>query len=277
MRFVTMRLEGRTAAGRVEGDRVVELDWPDVGAMVASGTGWESTAAAAEGTERALDEVDLAPVVPAPGKVLCLGLNYANHIKEMGHELPEWPTVFAKFADTLTGPRDTILLPRESERVDWEVELAFVIGRPARRVSEADAPACIAGFTVLNDVSMRDWQRRTSQFLQGKMFEASTPVGPALVTPDEVDGAADLALRCEVDGEVMQEARTSDLLFGPAHLVAYLSQITTLRPGDIVSTGTPGGVGAGRTPPVFLSAGQVLTTTIEGLGTLRNTFVADKA
>ncbi|MGH9073745.1 MAG: fumarylacetoacetate hydrolase family protein, partial [Acidimicrobiales bacterium] len=272
----TMRRDGGTAAGRVEGDRVVEMAWPDVGALLASGPGWAEAARSASGPEHDLSGVDLAPVVPFPGKVLCLGLNYANHIKEMGHELPEWPTIFAKFADTLTGPNDPLVVPRESGKMDWEVELAVVVGRAARRVSLDDAPAHIAGFTVLNDVSMRDWQWRTSQFLQGKMFEASTPVGPALVTPDEVDGAADLALSCEVDGEVMQEARTSDLLFGPAQCVSYLSSIVTLRPGDIISTGTPGGVGAGRTPPVFLRPGQVMRTTVEGLGTLVNRCVADE-
>jgi acylpyruvate hydrolase len=161
--------------------------------------------------------------------------------------------------------------------VDWEVELAFVIGRPVRRATGPDAAAAIAGFCVLNDVSMRDWQFRTQQFLQGKTWEGSTPVGPALVTPDEVPGGTepDVLLTCEVDGQVMQKARTSDLLFPPEELVAYISTIVTLEPGDLVATGTPAGVGAGRNPPVFLQPGQVVRTAIEAVGELLNRCVRD--
>src|SRR5207244_3575409 len=172
------------------------------------------------------------------------------HINEMGHELPAPPTLFAKFARALTGARDPIPLPAGATQVDWEAELAFVIGRPVRHAGLDEAAAAIAGFTVLNDVSMRDWQWRTSEWLQGKTFERCTPVGPVLVSPDEVGGVApDLLLTCEVDGNLMQEARTSDLLFGPAAIVSYVSNIVTLDPGDLISTGTPGGVGAGRQPP----------------------------
>jgi acylpyruvate hydrolase len=163
-----------------------------------------------------------------------------------------------------------------SAEVDWEVELGVVIGRPARSVDEAEAVACIAGYTVVNDISMRDWQWRTTQWDQGKNFEASTPVGPFLVTGDEIGDAADLALTCRVDGRTMQAARTGDLLFKPAALVAYISQFTTLRPGDLIATGTPGGVGAGRDPKVFLAPGQVLETAIEGIGVCRNLMVEDK-
>ena len=199
-------------------------------------------------------------------------MNYRSHVEEMGREAPPHPTLFAKYARSLTGPRDRIELPHESEQVDWEVELAFVIGREARRASGAAASGAIAGFTVLNDVSMRDWQFRTMQFLQGKTWERSTPVGPALVTLDEVPGGAepDLRLTCAVDGELMQDGRTSDLLFGPEELVAYLSTIARLEPGDLVATGTPAGVGAGRTPPVFLKPGNVVRTAIEGIGELVN-------
>ncbi len=195
----------------------------------------------------------------------------------MGRELPSHPTLFAKFPDTLTGARDDLILPAESEEVDWEAELGVVVGAPVRRASTEEAAAAIAGFTVVNDVSMRDWQWRTAQWLQGKMFEASTPVGPWLVTGDEVDGAADLAIGCEVDGVVMQSSRTSDLLFGPAELVAYVSRITTVRPGDVIATGTPGGVGAARSPKVFLAPGQVLRTVIEGIGECVNRCVAETA
>jgi acylpyruvate hydrolase len=222
-------------------------------------------------------EADFAPVVPRPGKIICVGLNYRSHILETGRELPEYPTLFAKFAETLTGPHDDIVIPSVSERVDWEVELGVVIGRPVYRATPAEAKGAIAGYTVVNDVSMRDWQRRTLQWLQGKMFERSTPAGPYLVTPGDVDDAADLEVRCEVDGAVMQQSRTSDLLFSPAEIVSYASQAITLRPGDLIATGTCGGVGDARKPPVYLQPGNVLRTWVEGLGECLNHCVADKA
>ena len=219
---------------------------------------------------------DFAPLVPRPGKVLCVGLNYRAHIIETGRELPEYPTLFAKFADTLLGARDDLVLPSVSDRVDWEVELGVVIGSPIHRAAEDEAAAAIAGYTVINDVSMRDWQYRTVQWLQGKMFERSTPVGPYLVTPGEVGSAADLEVRCEVDGVVMQQSRTSDLLFSPARIAAYASQAVTLRPGDLIATGTPGGVGEHRKPRVCLRPGNVLRTWIEGLGECVNHCVPEK-
>ncbi|MCU1449850.1 MAG: putative hydrolase [Acidimicrobiales bacterium] len=270
MRLVTIRTPGGTRAARVEGDRVVELDAPDVGAVLEAGV--ETVREGGRGGEGTpLTDVDLAPLVPRPSKIICLGLNYRSHIEEMGAELPEHPTLFAKFAASLIGAQDPIRIPAASKAVDWEAELAFVIGRRVRNVSSDDeARAAIGGYTICNDVSMRDWQWRTTEWLQGKTWEGSTPVGPALVTPDEVDHAADLALSCDVDGEVMQEARTSDLLFKPADIVRYVSTILTLEPGDIISTGTPSGVGAGRQPAKFLQPGNVVRTRIEGLGELVN-------
>src|SRR5438067_1805686 len=267
MRHVTVRTSGGTRAARLDGDQVVELDAPDVAAVLDAGI---DTVAAAGTKPANLADVDLAPVVPRPSKIICLGLNYKSHIEEMGAELPEHPTLFAKFAGALIGARDPIRLPEASKAVDWEAELAFVIGRRVRNASEDEAAAAIGGYTICNDVSMRDWQWRTSQWLQGKTWEGSTPLGPALVTPDEVDHAADLLLRCEVDGEVMQEARTSDLLFKPADIVSYVSTIVTLEAGDVFSTGTPGGVGAGMQPARFLRPGEAVRTSIEGLGELVN-------
>jgi acylpyruvate hydrolase len=275
VRLATIRLGGgRSVAVRLEGDAAVELGVPDVRAVLER-QGWRSWAMATDGPRHPAEGVEYAPLVPTPSKILCVGLNYRSHILEMGRELPTHPTLFAKFADTLTGARDDLVLPTVSDEVDWEAELGVVVGAPVRRASTTEAAAAIAGYTVLNDVSMRDWQWRTAQWLSGKAFEASTPVGPWLVTPDEVDDAADLALRCEVDGEVMQSSRTSDLLFRPADLVAYISRITTLRPGDLIATGTPGGVGAARTPRVFLAPGQVLRTVIEGIGECVNLCVAE--
>lgn len=274
MRLVTIRVDGGTRAGRIDGDRVLELAHSDVGTLLAE-VGVDGAAAADPVAEHGLADADLAPLVPRPSKIFCLGLNYASHIRETGREIPEFPTLFAKFPDALVGPRDPIVLPPESDRCDWEVELALVIGRSVRRASLDDARAAIAGYTICNDVTMRDWQQRTLEWLQGKTWERSTPLGPALVTPDELDANVDLALRCEVDGEVVQDGRTSDLVFGPAECVAYISTIVTLQPGDVISTGTPAGIGDARTPPVYLRPGQVVRTTIEGLGEMVNACVAD--
>ncbi len=277
MRLTTIRTADGTRAARVDGDRLVELAAPDVAALLAGGPGALRDAATAGGPARDVATVDWAPVVPTPPKIICLGLNYEPHIREMGHDPPEVPTLFAKYAGALIGPRDPIVLPRVSDRVDWEAELAFVIGTPVRHADDRAARAAIAGYTICNDISMRDWQRRTPQWLQGKTFESSTPVGPVLVTPDEVDDARDLRLRCEVDGEIRQDARTSDLVFDPVSIVRYVSEILTLLPGDLISTGTPGGVGAGMTPPVFLRPGQVVRTVIDGIGELVNRCVAEPA
>ena len=276
MRLATIRRpDGTTAAARLDGDELVVLAYPDVVALLAE-PGWRETAASADDERIALAGADLAPTV-RPAKVICVGLNYRSHIEEMGRQLPEHPTLFAKFADTLTGPNDDVVVPAASVEVDWEAELGVVVGRTARNVSEAAAAACIAGYTVVNDVSMRDWQWRTTQWMAGKNFEASTPVGPWVVTGDEVGDAADLELSCAIDGVTMQKPRTSDLLFTPAAVVAYASRITTLRPGDLIATGTPGGVGAGRDPKVFLRPGQLLETTLEGVGSCRNLMVEDKS
>ena len=277
MRLVTMRTGNGTRAGRLDGDTVTELPFDDVKAVLASGPDWAAMAARATGATRALAGADLAPVVPRPEKIICIGQNYLKHIQEMGAEQPKYPTLFAKYTRTLIGPRDDIVLPAASDNVDWEVELAIVIGRETRHVSEGEALGAVAGWTVFNDVSVRDWQRRTGQFLQGKTFERTTPVGPALVTLDEAGDGSDLTLRCEVDGQVMQDSRTSDLLFKPAELIAYISTIITLDPGDIIATGTPSGVGAGRKPPVFLKPGQTVRAVVEGVGELVNTCVKEGA
>jgi acylpyruvate hydrolase len=274
MRLVTFRTEDGTRAGRVEGDQVVELPFADVGALLA-GDRWPERARG-EGERRLLEGVELAQLVAQPSKVICVGLNYLLHIQEGTADVPDYPTFFAKYADALTGPRDAITIPLATDKVDWEAELVIVVGRTVRNADEAEAAEAIAGFTVGNDLSMRDWQRRTLQWLQGKTWEKGSPIGPALVTPDELGGVRpDLRISCEVDAELMQDARTSSLLFDPVKLVSYASTIVTLRPGDLFFTGTPEGVGAGRTPPVFLKPGQVMTTRIEGIGELINPIVPE--
>jgi acylpyruvate hydrolase len=276
MRFATIRTPDGTTAARLDGDVLVPLAAADVGALLADG-GAPAAAERAGAAPVPASEARFATLIPQPSKVLCVGLNYRSHILETGRDLPEYPTLFAKFAQTLLGAHDDLVLPSVSDRVDWEVELGVVIGRPIYRATRDEAAAAIAGYTVTNDVSMRDWQRRTLQWLQGKMFERSTPAGPYLVTGDEVGDAADLEVRCEVDGAVMQQSRTSDLLFGPAEIAAYASQAITLLPGDLLLTGTPGGVGDARKPPVYLQPGQTLRTVVEGLGECVNRCVPDKA
>ncbi len=211
----------------------------------------------------------LAPL-PHPAKVICCGLNYGEHIRETGRELPSHPTLFVKYADSLVGPTDDVSLPAGTD-VDWEAELAVVVGATIRRADRATAAAAIAGYTVANDVSVRDWQYRTLQWFQGKAWDDSTPTGPAVVTPDEVDPAAGLTLTCRVNGEEVQRDSTATLVFDSADLLAYISTFTVLRPGDLVLTGTPGGVGVARDPKRFLADGDVLETEIEGIGMLRNT------
>ena len=276
MRFATIRTPDGTTAARLDGDVLVPLAATDVGALLADGGG-PAAAERAGAAPVPASEARFATLIPQPSKVLCVGLNYRSHILETGRDLPEYPTLFAKFPQTLLGAHDDLVLPSVSDRVDWEVELGVVIGRPIYRATRDEAAAAIAGYTVTNDVSMRDWQRRTLQWLQGKMFERSTPAGPYLVTGDEVGDAADLEVRCEVDGAVMQQSRTSDLLFGPAEIAAYASQAITLLPGDLLLTGTPGGVGDARKPPVYLQPGQTLRTVVEGLGECVNRCVPDKA
>jgi acylpyruvate hydrolase len=273
MRLATIRVPGGTRAVRVDADRAVEIGPPDVGALLAE-PDWRRTAEAARGRAHELDSLDHAPVVPHPGKIVCVGLNYAHHIREMGRELPEHPTLFAKFPEALVGARDDIVLPAASDAMDWEAELAVVVGTTVRHADEATAEAAIAGYAVLNDVTARDWQYRTLQWLQGKTFEATTPFGPELVTPDEAGVGLDLG--CDVDGDQVQHADTADLVFAPAALIAYISTIVRLNPGDVIATGTPGGVGHARKPPRYLQPGSVLTTAIAGLGECRNTCVAEK-
>ena len=282
MRLITYRTDDGTRAGVVRGTEVTPLTCPDVGALLAAAEAAELSPVAAvdsgictsDDAAVALGRLDLAPVVTNPGKVLCVGLNYRPHILEMGHDEPDHPTLFNKWADTLLGPADDLEVPPEVALLDWEVELVIVVGRTIRRASAHEAATAIAGFTVGNDVSARDWQNRTSQFLQGKVWERSSPVGPWMVTIDELGPTPDLEVSCTVSGTRMQEGRTSEVIFDPPTLVAYASTFATLHPGDLIFTGTPGGVGAGRTPPIGLSVGDEMVTTIEGIGTLRNRCVA---
>lgn len=280
MKLATLRTGGTTRAVRLDGATLVDLGATDLGALLTHDGATQRAAAvsAAHAPTYPLDGADLAPVVPTPSKVVCVGLNYRNHIREMGRDLPQHPTLFAKFADSLIGPGDDIVRPEETDRFDWEAELGVVIGTSVRRARGTEAEQAIAGFTVLNDITCRDWQFRTREWLQGKMWDSTTPVGPYLVTPDELPGGVRPALdvRLRVDGTVMQSDSTGDLLFDPVDLVEYVSTIVRLNPGDLLATGTPGGVGNARDPQRFLHGGETVVTEIQGLGRLQNRVVQEK-
>ena len=272
MKLATLRTDRSTAAARLDGEVFTEIEgYPDLGALLTEAD-WRRLAENASGPRHEAAHVQLETLVPNPSKVLCVGLNYKSHIQEMGRDLPSHPTMFAKFADTLTGPNDPVEAVAEDPELDWEGELVVVIGKTAHKVSEEDAGQYIAGYTAANDISMRGWQFRTKEWLQGKIWGRSTPVGPVMVTADEFDPAA-ATLRTTVNGETMQEHSIGDLLFTPTYLVSYLSTILPLRPGDIILTGTPGGVGRARNPQVFLKSGDVVEVEIDGLGVLTNKIV----
>jgi acylpyruvate hydrolase len=270
MRYAsTYDKSGAPVVAELQGDLLVPLAGltelgPDTSA---------ETLAAAE--RRAADafpasEATLRPVVPNPAKVICVGLNYKAHIEETGRTDSDYPVLFPKFASSLTGPYAKIDTSGPSVQVDYEGELTVVIGKPARRVSEADAMDHVLGYTVGNDVTMRDYQYKTSQWMQGKAWDACTPVGPYLVTPDEVDLAAQ-TISTTVNGQQVQKSSLDLLIFPIPRLVATISEFTELRPGDLILTGTPSGVGHRRTPPLYLKSGDVVTVEVTGVGTLRNT------
>ena len=262
VKLATIRDGDTTRAVRIDEGEAILLEAPDVRA-------WLEGITNETGERRRLDDLEYAPLIPAPDKVICVGLNYRTHIAETGSETPAYPTLFTKFASALIGAYDDVRLPHESDACDWEAELTIVIGKSGRRIPVERADEHIAGYTIMNDLSVRDWQARTSQWLQGKAWERSTPLGPWLVTRDESPGPA-REISCEIDGVTKQKADTSDLLFGPQTLVSYLSTFTTLMPGDVIATGTPGGVGHARKPPRYLADGELLVTEIGGIGRLAN-------
>ncbi len=272
MKLATVRVNGEARAARITDDVAILLDAADVGELLAD-EDWAQRAAA-DGESIALEGLDYLPVIPRPDKIVCLGLNYATHIAETGRQTPEFPTLFGKYSGALTGAYSDITKPRQSDTLDWECELALVVGKGGRDISPEDALDHVAGYTVSNDVTVREWQRRTLQFLAGKTWEALTPLGPWLVTADELPpGASGLRIETLVDGEVMQSSNTSDLLFDVKAIVAYVSEIVSLKPGDVILTGTPGGVGNARDPKVFLKPGQLLETVIEKVGHQKNRIV----
>jgi 2-keto-4-pentenoate hydratase/2-oxohepta-3-ene-1,7-dioic acid hydratase in catechol pathway len=219
---------------------------------------------------------DFGPAVPAPPRILCLGVNYREHAIEGGREVPTWPEAFVRGTDSVLGPYADLVKPALTERFDYEGELGVVIGAGGRYIPAGKALDAVAGFVVLNDASARDWQRAATQWTAGKNFDGSMPIGPELVTADEAD-VSDVALTTTLNGHVMQSARTSQMIVDIPSAIEFFSSFTRLRAGDVIATGTPGGVGFARTPPVWMQPGDVIEITVEGLGTIRNRVVAEEA
>lgn len=274
MAYATYEYGGVRHVGEIRGDTVVpltglsEIDSSTTREVLSSAPPDESAAVT-------VDQVRWLPVVPAPSKIFCVGLNYRDHVTETKRELPTYPVLFTKFASNLLAAGDKITLPPESSQVDYEGELAVVIGRRGRRIAEADADDYVLGYTVANDITMRDFQYKTHQWAQGKAWDASTPVGPYLVTPDEVD-ISTCPIRTVLNGEVVQESNLSMLIFAIPNLIATISTFTELSPGDLILTGTPGGVGFRREPKLLLNDGDTVTVEVEGVGALTNVVVAEE-
>ncbi len=232
----------------------------------------KAEAALAAGQPLELEEIELLPVIPLPQKIICIGLNYADHARETKALIPSEPVVFNKFPTAVCGQWQPILLPRASQQVDYEAELVVVIGRGGRRISPQDAPDHIAAYCCGNDISARDWQmgKPGGQWLLGKSFDTFAPIGPVLVTADEIPEPNNLEIRLRLNGQVMQDSSTRQLIFSVEELVAYVSGVCTLAPGDLIFTGTPAGVGFARRPPVYLKPGDTVEVEIEKIGVLRN-------
>lgn len=270
MKLVTFSARGRVGIGRVEGDRIVPFA-EQVGMMLDVIAAWpqnQEALSSARGPSLALADVHLLPPLPRPGKILAIGLNYADHIAETGAKTPERQIWFCKQPTAANGPFDPIALPAVAKQVDYEAELVAVIGRGGRNIARDDAAGAVFGYCAGNDVSVRDWQMATSQWMLGKSFDTHAPFGPWITTADEVPDPHALAIRCFVNGEKRQDSNTRNLVFNVWDQIAYVSQVMTLESGDLIFTGTPGGVGMGINPPRYLNDGDVVRVEIDELGAI---------
>jgi len=272
MRLVTFQTEAGSTpeAGIVSGDQVIGLG-KDMLSFIASGT-----LPALDGPRFNLVSVQLLPPIPRPPKFICVGMNYRDHAREAGFEIPSIPTIFSKFSNVVIGPGAPIVLPKNSTRPDYEAEFAFVIGPGGRHIPAARALDHVFGYTIVNDVSARDHQTTTSQWLISKSFDTFAPMGPWIVTRDEIADPHALDLELEIGGEILQHSNTRELVFGVPALVEYISSVVTLEPGDIVATGTPAGVGFARKPPRYLRPGDEVIIRIQGIGELRNPVIEER-
>lgn len=228
------------------------------------------------GIQIPISQVGIAPPIPRPGKIICLGLNYRDHAIEAGDPIPDYPVYFPKYSNCVIGPGENIVIPKVTKMVDYEVELAFIIGRRGRNIDQNDAMNHVFGYTVVNDVSAREYQRRSSQWAAGKVFDTFLPMGPHIVTVDEVGDPHSLSISCKINDEVRQDSSTNQMIFTIPAIIKDLSEIMTLEPGDIVTTGTPPGVGSARKPPVWLAPSDTVSVEVEGIGVLVNSVIAEQ-
>jgi 2-keto-4-pentenoate hydratase/2-oxohepta-3-ene-1,7-dioic acid hydratase in catechol pathway len=273
VKLISFSFGGREGFGTLFGDEVADLSSaaiPDLKTALAAGL----PASAARTLKMA--DVNLLPPIPNPGKIFCVGLNYVEHREETGRAATAHPTIFTRFADTQVGHDAPLICPRESEKFDFEGELAVIIGKAGRRIFEAEALAHVAGYACYNDGSIRDWQNHTAQFTPGKNFPGTGGFGPWMVTADELPDPTVMNVTTRLNGQVVQHAPVSDMIFSIPRIIAYLSAFTMLSPGDVISTGTPGGVGAKRVPPLWMKSGDVVEVEISGIGVLRNPVIADR-
>ena len=280
MKIASFVYQNRSTYGIVKGDHVIDLEslkshlGADLKEAIARNRLSELGADALKDLPRlALSEITFLPVIANPGKVLCIGINYATHVRETGRDMPTYPMIFTRFADSQTAHLQPIVRPTVSHKLDFEGELAVVIGKTARHVKPEDALDYVAGYACYNDGSVRDWQKHTIQFVPGKNFPATGGFGPWMVTSDEIVDPQDLDLTTRLNGEVMQHTRTSDMIFDVRKLIEYCTAFTELAPGDVIVSGTTGGVGAFREPPVWMKPGDIVEIEIERIGILRNSIV----
>ncbi|SER19739.1 fumarylacetoacetate hydrolase family protein [Sphingobium sp. YR768] len=276
MRYVSFRRpDGTPSFGRQDGETIVELATdatPSLKAALSDG----SLSTLADGATYVAADVVLLPVIPDPAKILCVGLNYAEHVKETGREQKAHPAIFVRYADSLVADGQPMVKPAVTTRLDYEGELALVIGKPCHKVARGDAMAYIAGYAAFNDGSARDWQRHNIQFTPGKTFPGTGGFGPALVTPDEIDDLNGLRVQTRLNGELVQDQPVSDMIWDIATVIEYVSAFTPLAPGDVIATGTPGGVGDKRTPPLYMNAGDKVEISVGTVGTLTNRIIDEQ-
>jgi 2-keto-4-pentenoate hydratase/2-oxohepta-3-ene-1,7-dioic acid hydratase in catechol pathway len=274
MKLISFIHGGKAGFGRLDGDDVIDLSstaLPDLRTALARGLANLPTT----GPRLALAAVTLTPPIPNPDKIFCIGINYADHREETGRAASDYPTIFTRFADTQVADGQPLIRPKASEKFDYEGELAVIIGKAGRAIAEADALDHVAGYSCYLDGSIRDWQNHTTQFTPGKNFPGTGGFGPWIVTADEAPPIAEMSVTTRLNGQVVQHASCDLLIFNVAQCIAYISTFTELRPGDIISTGTPGGVGAKRTPPLWMKDGDTVEVEIKGVGTLKNPVAAE--
>jgi 2-keto-4-pentenoate hydratase/2-oxohepta-3-ene-1,7-dioic acid hydratase in catechol pathway len=277
MKVVSFVRNGKSSYGVVVNDGIVDMGaklgskYPDLVAVLKAGALAE-VEAAAKGASADLpyDGTTLLPVIPNPGKIVCVGVNYDEHRREMGREPPGHPTIFVRFPESQVAHNQPLLKPAESDKLDYEAELAVIIGKRGYKVSEDDAFSIVAGYSCYNDGSVRDWQTHTGQFTPGKNFNATGGFGPWMVTADEIPDAQKLAIQSRLNGQVMQSSNTDLMTFNIRKIIKYVTTFTPLEPGDVIATGTPGGVGTKRNPPVYMKDGDIIEIEIEKVGLLRN-------